>query len=110
MVKYEDILREIRILENQKCRNENRIKELSEQNNSINSSLKILTSKKEMFEKLNSDLESVLRKKKKKEKKEKKEKNADELVMQSENCVRNETEQNVASNVYWAHGSNKHGV
>ena len=103
MVKYEDILREIRILENQKCRNENRIKELSEQNNSINSSLKILTSKKEMFEKLNSDLESVLRKKKKKEK------NADELVMQSENCVRNETEQNVASNVFWPQSDRKHG-
>lgn len=106
MVKYEDILREIRILENKKCRNENRIKELSEQNNSINSSLKILTSKKEMFEKLNSDLESVLRKKKKKEKKEK---NADELVMQSENCVRNETEQNVASNVFWPQSDRKHG-
>lgn len=109
MVKYEDILREIRILENQKCRNEKRIRELSEQNNSITSSLKILTSKKEMFEKLNSDLESVFRKKKKKEKK-----NVNEFANQSEDysveISKKNAEKNVASNVYWAHGSNKHGV
>lgn len=103
MVKYEDILREIRILENQKCRNENRIRELSEQNNSINSSLKILTSKKEMFEKLNSDLESVLRKKKKKEKKEK---NTDEFVKQSE-YEEEKSGKNVASNVFWPHVGKK---
>lgn len=106
MVKYEDILREIRILENQKCRNENRIRELSEQNSSINSSLKILTSKKEMFEKLNSDLESVLRKKKKKEKKEK---NTDEFMKQSE-YEEEKSEKNVASNVFWGHSPNKHGL
>lgn len=107
MVKYEDVLREITVLSNKKIRNEERIKQLNEQNNSINSSLKILTSKKEMFEKLNSDLESVLRKKKKKEKKEK---NTDELVQQSEECVGNNAEQNVASNVFWGHSPNKHGL
>lgn len=98
MVKYEDILREIRILENQKCRNENRIRELSEQNNSINSSLKILTSKKEMFEKLDSDLEAVIRRKKRK--KTIKEKDVDKEKLDDGNLV--------ASNVYWPHGSNKH--
>lgn len=46
MVKYEDVLREITVLSNKKIRNEERIKQLNEQNNSINSSLKILTSKK----------------------------------------------------------------
>ena len=46
MVKYEDVVREIRVLENQRSRNEKRIKELNEQNNSITSSLKILNSKK----------------------------------------------------------------
>lgn len=106
MVKYEDVLREITILSNKKIRNEERIKQLNEQNNSIMSSLKILNTKKEVFEKLDSDLDSVMRKKKKKEKKEK---NTNKLVMQSKDCDGNKAEQNVASNVYWAHDSNKHG-
>lgn len=100
MVKYEDVLREIKILENQKCRNENRIRELSEQNSSINSSLKILNSKKEMFEKLDSDLEAVMRKKKSKTSK--KENDDINKHLEDENLV--------ASNVFWGHSPNKHGL
>lgn len=100
MVKYEDVLREITVLSNRKIRNEERIKQLNEQNNSISSSLKILTSKKEMFEKLNSDLESVMRKKKKSKKK------ADATNLSS--GFTDDGDENVASNVYWPHGSNKH--
>lgn len=106
MVKYEDVLREITILSNKKIRNEERIKQLNEQNNSIMSSLKILNTKKEVFEKLDSDLDSVMRKKKKKEKKEK---NTNKLVMQSEDCDGNKAEQNVASNVFWPQSDRKHG-
>lgn len=104
MVKYEDVLREITILSNKKIRNEERIKQLNEQNNSIMSSLKILNTKKEVFEKLDSDLDSVMRKKKKKEKKEK---NTNKLVMQSEDCDGNKAEQNVASNVFWPQADRK---
>lgn len=103
MIKYEDVIREIAILSKQKKKNEMRIQELNEQNNSIMSSLKILNTKKEVFEKLDSDLDSVMRKKKKNEK------NTNKLVMQSEDCDGNKAEQNVASNVFWPHGSNKHG-
>ena len=99
MVKYEDVVREIRVLENQRSRNEKRIKELNEQNNSITSSLKILNSKKEMFEKLDSDLEAVMRKKKSKTSK--KENDDINKHLEDENLV--------ASNVYWPRGANKQG-
>lgn len=102
MIKYEDIVREITVLSNKKNRNEERIKELNDQNNSINSNLKILNSKKETFEKLNSDLESVMRKKKKNVKK-----------FHNEDFSSNYEEENdredVASNVYWPRGANKQG-
>lgn len=97
MVKYEDVVREIRILENQRSRNEKRIKELNEQNNSITSSLKILNSKKEMFEKLDSDLEAVMRKKKSKTSK--KENDDINKHLEDENLV--------ASNVFWPHVGKK---
>lgn len=101
MIKYEDVIREIAILSKQKKKNEMRIQELNEQNNSIMSSLKILNTKKEVFEKLDSDLDSVMRKKKKKEK------NTNKLVMQSEDCDGNKAEQNVASNVFWPQNDRK---
>lgn len=99
MVKYEDVVREIRVLENQRSRNEKRIKELNEQNNSITSSLKILNSKKEMFEKLDSDLEAVMRKKKSKTSK--KENDDINKHLEDENLV--------ASNVFWPQSDRKHG-
>lgn len=52
MVKYEDVVREIKTLENQKMRNEKRIRELNEQNTSIVSSLKILNTKKRNVRKI----------------------------------------------------------
>lgn len=101
MIKYEDILREITVLSNKKIRNEERIQQLNEQNNSISSSLKILTSKKEMFEKLNSDLESVMRKKKKSTKK------ADAANLSS--GFTDDGDENLASNVFWPQSDRKHG-
>lgn len=101
MIKYEDILREITVLLNKKNRNDERIKELTDQNNSISSSLKILNSKKEAFEKLNSDLESVMRKKKKYAKK-----------AHTENFssdYEEKMEKDVASNVFWPQSDRKHG-
>ena len=53
-----------------------------------------------MFEKLDSDLEAVMRKKKSKTSK--KENDDINKHLEDENLV--------ASNVYWARGSNKHGV
>lgn len=106
MIKYEDIIREITILTKRKERNEKRIHELNDQNNSILSSLKILNTKKEVFEKLDADLGSVIRKK---EKKKNEDKYVSGLEDQYEDYEVKKSEKNVASNVYWAHGSNKHG-
>lgn len=106
MIKYEDIIREITILTKRKERNEKRIHELNDQNNSILSSLKILNTKKEVFEKLDADLGAVIRKK---EKKKNEDKNVSGLEDQYEDYEVKKSEKNVASNVYWGHGSNKHG-
>lgn len=107
MIKYEDIIREITILTKRKERNEKRICELNDQNNSILTSLKILNTKKEVFEKLDADLGSVIRKKEKKKNEDKK---VSEVENQHEDYDVEKGEKIVASNVYWAHGSNKHGV
>lgn len=107
MIKYEDIIREITILTKRKERNEKRIRELNDQNNSILSSLKILNTKKEVFEKLDADLGSVIRKKEKKKNEDKKD---SEVENQHKDYDVEKGEKIVASNVYWARGSNKHGV
>ncbi len=107
MIKYEDIIREITILTKRKERNEKRIHELNNQNNSILANLKILNTKKEVFEKLDSDLGAVIRKK---EKKNNKEKNDNELKNQYEDYDVENGEKNVASNVFWGHSPNKHGL
>ena len=51
MIKYEDIIKRIANIEKKKIKNEERIKLLSEENNTLNSNLKILNQKKEMLEK-----------------------------------------------------------
>ena len=46
MIKYEDIIKRIANIEKKKIKNEERIKLLSEENNTLNSNLKILNQKK----------------------------------------------------------------
>lgn len=106
MIKYEDIIREITILTKRKERNEKRIRELNDQNNSILSSLKILNTKKEVFEKLDADLGSVIRKKEKKKNEDKKD---SEVEKQHENYDVEKGEKIVASNVFWPQSDRKHG-
>ena len=60
MIRYEDIIRKIHLLENQKIKNEERIKEYSEENILIANKLKLLNQKKEMMEKMESDLSDIL--------------------------------------------------
>lgn len=107
MIKYEDIIREITILTKRKERNEKRIRELNDQNNSILSSLKILNTKKEVFEKLDADLGSVIRKKEKKKNEDKKD---SEVENQHKDYDVEKGEKIVASNVFWGHSPNKHGL
>lgn len=60
MIRYEDIIRKIHLLENQKIKNEERIKKYSEENILIANKLKLLNQKKEMMEKMESDLSEIL--------------------------------------------------
>lgn len=65
MIKYEDIVKRISFIEKRKTKNEERIKLLSEENNTLNSNLKILNQKKEMLEKMDQDLADLIPDKKK---------------------------------------------
>ena len=60
MIRYEDIIRKIHLLENQKIKTEERIKKYSEENILIANKLKLLNQKKEMMEKMESDLSDIL--------------------------------------------------
>ena len=60
MIRYEDIIRKIHLLQNQKIKNEERIKKYSEENILIANKLKLLNQKKEMMEKMESDLSDIL--------------------------------------------------
>ena len=60
MIRYEDIIRKIHLLENQKIKNEERIKKYSEENILSANKLKLLNQKKEMMEKMESDLSDIL--------------------------------------------------
>lgn len=65
MIKYEDIIKRIANIEKKKTKNEERIKLLTEENNTLNSNLKILNQKKEMLEKMDQDLADLIPDKKK---------------------------------------------
>lgn len=65
MIKYEDIVKRISIIEKKKIKNEERIKTLSEENNILTANLKLLNQKKEMFEKMDQDLVDLIPDKKK---------------------------------------------
>lgn len=60
MIRYEDIVRKIATLENRKIKNDERIKKYSEENILIASRLKLLNQKKEMLEKMDSELEDIV--------------------------------------------------
>lgn len=65
MIKHEDIIKRIASIEKKKIKNEQRIKSLSEENNTLTANLKILNQKKEMLEKMNQDLADLIPDKKK---------------------------------------------
>lgn len=65
MIKYEDIIKKIASIEKKKIKNEQRIKSLSEENNTLTANLKILNQKKEMLEKMDQDLADLIPDKKK---------------------------------------------
>ena len=60
MIRYEDIIRKIHLLENQKSKNDERIKKHTEENILITSKLKLLNQKKEMMEKMESELSDII--------------------------------------------------
>lgn len=65
MIKYEDIIKRIANIEKKKIKNEERIKLLSEENNTLTANLKLLNQKKEMLEKIDQDLADLIPDKKK---------------------------------------------
>lgn len=65
MIKYEDIVKRISFIEKRKTKNEEKIKLLIEENNTLSSNLKLLNQKKEMLEKMNQDLADLIPDKKK---------------------------------------------
>ena len=50
MIKYEDIVKRISFIEKRKIKNEEKIKFLIEENNTLSSNLKLQNQKKEMLE------------------------------------------------------------
>lgn len=65
MIKYEDIVKRIANIEKKKIKNEERIKQLSDENNTLTANLKVLNQKKEMLEKIDQDLADLIPDKKK---------------------------------------------
>lgn len=65
MIKYEDIIKRIANIEKKKIKNEERIKQLSDENNTLTANLKVLNQKKEMLEKIDQDLADLISDKKK---------------------------------------------
>ena len=65
MIKYEDIIKRIANIEKKKIKNEERIKQLLDENNTLTANLKILNQKKEMLEKIDQDLADLIPDKKK---------------------------------------------
>ena len=65
MIKYEDIIKRIANIEKKKIKNEERIKLLSDESNTLTANLKVLNQKKEMLEKMDQDLADLIPDKKK---------------------------------------------
>lgn len=65
MIKYEDIVKRISNIEKKKIKNEERIKQLSDENNVLTANLKLLNQKKEVLEKMDQNLADLIPDKKK---------------------------------------------
>lgn len=65
MIKYEDIIKRIANIEKKKIKNEERIKLLLDENNTLTANLKLLNQKKEILEKMDQDLAELIPDKKK---------------------------------------------
>lgn len=65
MIKYEDIVKRISNIEKKKIKNEERIKQLSDENNVLTANLKLLNQKKGILEKMDQDLADLIPDKKK---------------------------------------------
>lgn len=65
MIKYEDILKKIKYYEARKAKNDEKFEALNEENLTLTSTLKLLNQKKEVLEKMESELSDLIPSKKK---------------------------------------------
>lgn len=65
MIKYEDILKKIKYYEDRKAKNDEKLAQLNEENSTLTSTLKLLNQKKEVLEKMESELSDLIPSKKK---------------------------------------------
>lgn len=65
MIKYEDILKKIKYYEDRKAKNDEKLAQLNEENLTFTSTLKLLNQKKEVLEKMESELSDLIPSKKK---------------------------------------------
>ncbi len=65
MIKYEDILKKIKFYEVRKAKNDEKLKALNEENLTLTSTLKLLNQKKEVLEKMETELSDLIPSKKK---------------------------------------------
>lgn len=65
MIKYEDILKKIKYYEDRKAKNDEKLAQLNEENLALTSTLKLLNQKKEVLEKMESELSDLIPSKKK---------------------------------------------
>ncbi len=65
MIKYEDILKKIKYYEARKAKNDKKLEQLNEENITLTSTLKLLNQKKEVLEKMESELSGLIPSKKK---------------------------------------------
>ena len=65
MIKYEDILKKIKYYEARKAKNDEKLAQLNEENLTLASTLKLLNKKKELLEKMESELSELIPSKKK---------------------------------------------
>lgn len=65
MIKYEDILKKIKYYEARKAKNNEKLAQLNEENLTLASTLKLLNQKKELLEKMESELSDLIPSKKK---------------------------------------------
>ena len=60
MIKYEDILKKIKYYEARKAKNDEKLAQLNEENLTLASTLKLLNQKKELLEKMESELSELI--------------------------------------------------